>query len=225
MGLPKGAIISLSNSSDPYQPLEEKFSFTRIFLERLVSKSFKLLIITKSDLLLRDLDILSKLDVVISLTITSIKRASLMEPGAPSFERRLFALKELKKRGFKCVVRLDPVIPGINDEEIMEVLDEVLPYGDHFVLSTYKAKPDSLKRLCSAFPEKSQTLKKLYLDEGSLLRGSKYLSYERRRKLLYPLIERISAQCKTYALCRENLPEINQRKGLCDGSYLLQNHF
>lgn len=80
MSLPKGAIISLSNSSDPYQPLEEKFSFTRIFLERLVSKPFKLLIITKSDLLLRDLDILSKLDVVISLTITSIKKASLMEP-------------------------------------------------------------------------------------------------------------------------------------------------
>lgn len=223
MGLPENAIISLSNSSDPYQPLEEKWKFTRRFIEMLLDKKVKLLIITKSDLFLRDLDILSKLQVIISLTITSNKISTVIEPGAPSFERRLYALKELKKRGFKTVVRLDPVIPQINEDEIKEVLFEVLPYTDHFVLSTYKAKPDSLKRLCDLFPNKKESLKKLYLVKGIPMKGSRYLPVDVRKKLLLPLIRELRNNGKTFALCREGLDSHPLKKGFCDGSFLLDS--
>ena len=223
-GLPENALISLSNSSDPYQPLEEKWKFTRTFLEMLTYRKVKLLILTKSDLLLRDLDLLTKLKVVVSLTITSKKISSILEPNAPSFERRLLALKELKRQGLKTVVRLDPIIPGINEEEACEVLSEVLPYADHIVLSTYKAKPDSLKRLIEVFPEKKDKLKKLYLAEGVLIKGSRYLSLEQRRMLLLPLIEIIKKAGKSFGLCREGLNSLKLKRGFCDGSFLLREN-
>ncbi|PMP61423.1 MAG: radical SAM protein [Caldimicrobium thiodismutans] len=219
--LPENSIISLSNSSDPYQPLEEKFRLTREFIIRLTSKKVKLLIITKSDLILRDLDILSKLEVVIALTLTSKSLSKILEPGAPSYEKRLNALKEIKKRGFKTVVRIDPLIPEINLEEAKEVLYESLPYADHFVLSTYKAKADSLERLCKAFKERELLLKRLYLKEGIFVRGSRYLPLEIRRKILLPFIEVIEKTGKSYALCREGLKEYATKKGFCDGSFLL----
>jgi len=219
--LPENSIISLSNSSDPYQPLEEKFRLTREFLIRLASKKVNLLIITKSDLFLRDLDLLSKLKVVIALTITSKGLSEKLEPGAPPYEKRLNALKEIKKRGFKAVVRIDPLIPEINLEEAKEVLYESLPYADHYVLSTYKAKADSLERLCKAFKEKEHLLKRLYLTEGILIRGSRYLPLEIRQKLLLPFIEIIEKAGKSYALCREGLKEYTTKKGFCDGSFLL----
>lgn len=221
--IPEDTLISLSNSSDPYQPLEGKWKFTRRFLEMLLDKKIRLLIITKSDLLLRDLDLLSRLKVVISLTITSKKISSIIEPGAPSFERRLYALKELKKKGFKTVVRLDPVIPGINEDEIKEVLSEVLSYTDHFVLSTYKAKPDSFKRLSEAFPDKRDLFKELYLIKGTLIKGSRYLPSDLRKKLLRPLIEEIKKAGKTFAFCREVLEGYPSKKGFCDGSFLLDS--
>jgi len=143
-----------------------------------------------------------------------------LEKGAPSFEARLSALKELKKRGFKCVIRLDPVIPGINEEEILEVYEEVKEFADLFVVSSYKARPDSLKRLCALFPEKAPLLRELYLKKGEFIQGSYYLSHSKRFELLFPLISRLKRDGKSFAFCREGLPEYF-RKGLCDGSFLL----
>jgi len=218
--LPEGALISLSNSSDPYQPLEERFKLTRALLERLLDKKVKLLILTKSDLVLRDLDLLEKIPCVISFTITSKELSNVLERGAPSFEARLSALKELRKRGFRCVVRLDPVIPGINEEEILEVYKEVKNFADHFVLSSYKARPDSLKRLCALFPEKAPLLRELYLKRGEFIQGSRYLTLSKRLELLSPLIFCLKRDAKSFAFCREGLSEYF-RQGLCDGSFLL----
>ncbi len=219
--LPQKSLISLSNSSDPYQSLEEKYKYIRSFLEMLIGSSFKLLILTKSDLVLRDLDLLSKIPSVISLTITSNNKLSKrMEPFAPSVERRLFALKELKKRGFKVVVRIDPLIPEINVDSALEILEETLELADHFVLSSYKAKPNNLKALLSVFKDKEPKLRKLYLKEGETFQGSRYFSLEKRKELLVPFIEKLQKKGKTFALCREGLEEF-YKKGFCDGSFLL----
>lgn len=218
--LPKGSLISLSNSSDPYQPLEEKLNLTRNFLELLLDYNFKVLILTKSDLVLRDIDLLKKIKCAVTITLTSKTLSSVLEPGAPSFERRFNAIKILSKENIPVGVRLDPIIPYINEEEILEIAKEVIPYVKHVTVSTYKAKPDSLKRLSECFPKFETLWKELYYEKGEKYRGSFYLQKDLRRSL----IQKVYDVCKpfriNFATCRENLKEFI-KPGLCDGSHLI----
>ena len=218
--LPKNSLISLSNSSDPYQPLEKVYQHTKKFLELLVKKDLKVLIITKSDLVLRDLELLKQLKCAVSITITSKSLFFKLEPGAPSYEARLNAVKTLSENGIPVSVRLDPVIPGLNEKEVLEILEEIAPYVKHITSSTYKAKPDSLRRLIKAFPEKKELWERLYLKEGIKISGSFYLKKELRKKLLQPLFEKAKKFGLSFAACREGIEEF-KNPGRCDGSFLI----
>jgi len=218
--LPKNSLISLSNSSDPYQPLEKVYQHTKKFLELLIKKDLKVLIITKSDLVLRDLELLKQLKCAVSITITSKSLFSKLEPGAPSYEARLNAVKTLSENGIPVSVRLDPVIPGLNEKEVLEILEEIAPYVKHITSSTYKAKPDSLRRLIKAFPEKKELWERLYLKEGIKISGSFYLKKELRKKLLQPLFEKAKKFGLSFAACREGIEEF-KNPGRCDGSFLI----
>lgn len=218
--LPKGAVISLSNSSDPYQPLEEKYQYTRKFLELIKDLDLRLLIITKSDMVLRDLDLISREKTVISITITTKRFDRLLEPMAPSFERRLKAIIELKKKGYKVVARVDPLIPFINDSESVDIVRELFPYVDHIVVSTYKARPDSLRRLQTQFPKLSSHLKRLYLEMGSYFQNSIYLPLQIRKEILLKVTSLAKRLQLSVGLCREGIYPI-QKLGKCDGSFLL----
>ncbi|WP_245540261.1 SPL family radical SAM protein [Thermodesulfobacterium thermophilum] len=219
--LPPESLISLSNSSDPYQPLEKIYKSTRMFLDLIKGLPLKVLIITKSNLVLRDIDLLKKLKVAVAITITTKSYQARLEPGAPPFEERLLVLKVLSQEGIPTIVRIDPIIPEINEEEALEVLTEVLPFVKHVVVSTYKAKPQSLKRLIEAFPEKAKTLTALYLQKGEKKKGGIYLPEEIRRSLVKRIYHRVN-QVKGvgFATCREGLVEFSFQ-GRCDGSFLL----
>jgi len=218
--LPENSLISLSNSSDPYQPLESTYKYTRKFLELLAEKNYRILIITKSDLILRDLDLLKNLRCAVSITITSKTLTSKLEPGAPSYKKRINAIKSLYKSNIPVSVRLDPVIPGLNEKEILEILDEVAPFVKHITASTYKAKPDSLKRLTDAFPEKRVFWEELYLKGGKKLGNAIYLKDKIRYELINPLYKKAKEYGISFATCREALKEFeNPRK--CDGSFLI----
>ncbi len=221
--IPEKALISLSNSSDPYQPLEKVYEHTRKFLELIAEKNYRVLIITKSDLILRDLELLKKLKCAVSITITSKTLSSKLEPYAPSYDRRLNALKILSHEGIPISVRLDPIIPGLNEKEILEILDEVAPFVKHITTSTYKAKPDSLKRLSSVFPDKKALWERLYLKEGKRLGNAIYLKDEIRYKLIQPLYEKAKKYKISFATCREALKEF-ENPGRCDGSFLISEH-
>ena len=218
--LPENSLISLSNSSDPYQPLESTYKYTRKFLELLVEKNYRILIITKSDLILRDLDLLKNLGCAVSITITSKNLSSKLEPGAPSYERRINAIKSLYKANIPVSVRLDPVIPGLNEKETLEILDEVAPFVKHITASTYKAKPDSLKRLFDFFPEKRAFWEKLYLKEGKRLGNAIYLKDKIRYELINPLYKKAKEYKISFATCREAL-KMFENPGKCDGSFLI----
>ncbi|MFH8132551.1 MAG: radical SAM protein, partial [Candidatus Aenigmatarchaeota archaeon] len=86
--------ISVSNSSDPYVPEEEKLKLTRDCLRYFAFHDCKILLITKSDLVLRDLDILSRMRSCVSITITTLNEeiAKKLEPKAPSPEKRIKAV-------------------------------------------------------------------------------------------------------------------------------------
>lgn len=218
--LPENSLISLSNSSDPYQPLESIYKYTRKFLELLTEKNYRILIITKSDLVLRDLDLLKNLRCAVSITITSKNLSSKLEPGAPSYERRINAIKSLYKANIPVSVRLDPVIPGLNEKEILEILDEVAPFIKHITASTYKAKPDSLKRLTDTFPEKRVFWEELYLKDGKRLGNAIYLKDKIRYELINPLYKKAKEYKISFATCREAL-KMFENPQKCDGSFLI----
>ena len=218
--LPENSLISLSNSSDPYQPLESTYKYTRKFLELLAEKNYKILIITKSDLILRDLDLLKRLRCAVSITITSKTLTSKLEPGAPSYEKRLQAIKALSEAGIPVSVRLDPIIHGLNEKEILEILEEISPYVKHITASTYKAKPDSLKRLFDFFPEKRVFWEKLYLKEGKRLGNAIYLKDKIRYELINPLYKKAKEYKISFATCREAL-KMFENPQKCDGSFLI----
>ncbi|MBC7264068.1 MAG: radical SAM protein [Chloroflexi bacterium] len=118
--------IAIGTVTDPYQPLEKKYEITRACLEVLTAYDFPISILTKSALVLRDLDLLRRLqDVEVGFTITTpddgVRR--LFEPRSSPVPARLEALSELAKAGIKTWAFYGPVLPLLSDtEEQMDVL-------------------------------------------------------------------------------------------------------
>jgi len=114
----RGKDIFLSSVTDAYQPLERKYELTRKILEKLVPLGPKICIQTKSDLVLRDMDVLKKFrECEIGMTITSLddNLRKEIEPYASSVQGRLNALKTLKENGFRTYVFIGPIMPYLTD--------------------------------------------------------------------------------------------------------------
>jgi DNA repair photolyase len=124
----KPAPLALGTNTDPYQPLERRLGLTRQVLQVLADCRHPLTIVTKSDLVLRDLDILAPLArqrlarVMISVTTLDRRLARLMEPRAPTPARRLAAMAALNRAGVPCGVMVAPMIPALNDGELDRIL-------------------------------------------------------------------------------------------------------
>jgi len=107
--------VYMSSISDPYQPVEKELKLTRSILENL-DKRTKLAIQTKSDLVLRDIDLLKEFKTIqVGLTINSLsgKAKKIFEPFSPSNEARVKALKTLKENGIETYTFVSPIIPGL----------------------------------------------------------------------------------------------------------------
>ncbi|CAN5272575.1 PA0069 family radical SAM protein [soil metagenome] len=120
--------IALGANTDPYQPIERDYRITRQVLEVLSQFDHPVGIVTKSALVLRDLDILKPMaerglvKVAVSVTTLKPKLARAMEPRASTPIKRLAALERLSAAGVPTVVMAAPMIPGLNDSEIEAIL-------------------------------------------------------------------------------------------------------
>lgn len=115
---PRRGTVMLSSVTDAYQAVERKYGLTRACLKLLSRTGLRVSILTKSDLVLRDLDILKELDNVrVGFTITTADEilARRLEPGAPPSSRRLKAIEKLAGAGIKTWVFVAPIIPGLTD--------------------------------------------------------------------------------------------------------------
>jgi len=219
--------VSMSNSSDPYPKMEKSAKITRGTLNLLKKYDFPVLVLTKSDLVTRDLDILSSMKAVVSLTITTADEnlARKLEPFAPPPERRIRALYELSSHGIPTIVRIDPIIPGINDSphEIEDLVRELAGAGiRQIIASTYKAKPDNFKRLIHVFRDREEKLREIYYRNNEMIRGIRYAPRDLRMSLL-GTVKRIADRYSIpFSVCREGLP-LNTAP-TCDGSHLLHNN-
>jgi DNA repair photolyase len=217
--------IDISTSSDPYPPEEERHRLTRWTLEQLLPRGYRVLIITKGALVARDRDILARGNAAVTVTITTLDAglAAKLEPGAPPPRERLRALRLLSEAGVPVGIRLDPVFPSLTDseEQVRNVLEAAREAGARFVVtSTYKARPDNLKRMLSAFPELEKRYTRLYRVEGEWMHGYWYLPREIRRRMM-ELVRGIALRLGyEFATCREGFPDMHTAP-TCDGSHLI----
>jgi DNA repair photolyase len=120
--------IAMGANTDPYQPIERQYRITRSILETLAQYDHPVGIVTKSNLVVRDLDILGPMAkkglVKVFVSVTTVDRALArrMEPRAPTPERRLEAIARLSDAGVPVGVMAAPIIPAINDCEIETIL-------------------------------------------------------------------------------------------------------
>jgi len=117
-----GEEIAIGTATDPYQPAEKRFAVTRAILEELARhRGLEIGIVTKSNLILRDVDVLrqvsraNKLFVNLTITTLNAELARILEPRAPRPDLRLDAMKKLNQAGVAAGVICAPVLPGITD--------------------------------------------------------------------------------------------------------------
>jgi len=128
-------VIALGANTDPYQPIERTYRITRQVLEVLDRASHPVGIVTKSQLIVRDIDILSRMaargivKVAISVTTLDRRLARSMEPRATTPARRLAAVRALAEAGIPTAVMVAPIIPALNDSEIEAILAEAKEAG------------------------------------------------------------------------------------------------
>ena len=120
----QGEHIAIGTATDPYQPAEREFGATRAILEQMAErKGLSVSITTKSDQVVRDLDLLrriaahSSISVNLSITTLRTRLARMLEPRAPRPDLRMNAVRELRRAGISAGVFAMPVLPGITDRE------------------------------------------------------------------------------------------------------------
>lgn len=217
----KGEIVSIANSSDPYPRMEAEAGLTRKCLVILSQHDCRIQIITKSTLVTRDTDVLSRIPCTVALTITTDDEntAKLMETHAPSPTERLKAIETLTQKGIPVSVRVDPIIPFVNDNP-EKLITTLAGMGvKHVTASTYKAKPDNWRRLATAMPKIAEKLTPLYFEKGEKTAGYTLLPTELRLKLLKNIRRLAMENGMQFGVCREGLSRLNTAS--CDGSWLM----
>ena len=146
-------VVALSGNTDCYQPVERRLAITRKCLEVFLEFRNPVTIITKNALITRDLDILQQLAarnlVHVTLSITSLKRplTAMMEPRTSRPEQRLATIAALHEAGIPVGVNVAPLIPGLNDEEVPNILEAAAARGAQWAHYIMVRLPGTVKPL------------------------------------------------------------------------------
>lgn len=198
----------MSASSDPYPPLEKKLRLTRECLSLLSEHGWRILIETKGDFADRDNKLLRNGVVAVTITTDDDSLAGKLEPHAPPPSSRL---KMLERLGTEKVVRIDPVIPGVNEEQ-EGLIKTLSALGvKQIVSSTFKPRALSWSRFSSAFPEEARRLDKEYIRTGNAW----YLPENTRYRLMKGIQELCKKHGLSFSSCREGFPELQTAKTCC----------
>jgi DNA repair photolyase len=210
----------ISPATDPYQPLEKSHEITRNCLHSLISHGFPILIVTKSSLVTRDIDILKRGVVAVAITVTTIddQKSRIIEPRASTSTQRLTALKTLATAGITALARIDPIIPTFTDNETeIQALVRTLAEAEikHVTASTLKPVKGFFATLKQVNPNLYNKLWPLYKD-GKWIKGYKYLPTLHRREIIEKVGKLVTDEGITFGSCREGFKELNT--SICDGT-------
>ncbi|MGQ9543030.1 MAG: radical SAM protein [Candidatus Bathyarchaeia archaeon] len=224
-GIDRKLPIIMASSSDPYLHLEDRLGLTRETIKILREYSNRFLIVTKSDLVTRDIDLLKDSMAAVSITVTTLSGdyAEMLEPAAPKPLKRLKAIERLCEHNIPCSARIDPIIPGVNSDDayLSELVRRLAETGvRHVIASTYKAREDSFRRLIQTFPRLEAPLRELYYKRGSRIGGARYLPLELRLKLILKVKKEAERCGMSFASCREGLSQL-QSSASCDSTHMI----
>lgn len=219
----KPQTIALSGNTDCYQPVERKLKLTQECLRIFLGFQNPVSIITKNHLVMRDVDILSKLaamdlvSVTVSVTTLLPELATAMEPRASGPNKRLETIEYLSRKGIPVGVNVAPIIPGLNEEEIPSILRAASERGAKWASYVLLRLPGSTKPLFldwlnRSMPNRSskvvhaiKNLRKGQLSDPQF--GSRMEGIGKRAKLLQKYFQIASKAC-----------------GLSNSYYKLSNH-
>jgi DNA repair photolyase len=137
----EGKYIFLSSVTDPYLPLEHKYQLTRRIIEKLIPLKPVLGILTKSDLILRDIDLIKqfeKSEVGFSFSTLDEKIRKEVEPAAKPVKNRINALKEIHEAGIKTYVFISPILPYLTDWK--DIIEKTRDHADYFMFENLNIK-------------------------------------------------------------------------------------
>ncbi|PYT08901.1 MAG: radical SAM protein [Acidobacteria bacterium] len=158
-------VIALGANTDPYQPAERKLGISRRLLEVFAAFNHPVAIVTKSNLVLRDLDLLAPMAarrlacVMISVTTLDPELARGMEPRAPAPRKRIDAIRTLSDAGVPAGVLASPMIPALNDSELERILEAAASAGARWAGYVLLRLPHEVKRIFTEWLEASHPLK------------------------------------------------------------------
>ena len=176
-------VIGISTVTDPYQPVEKKFNLSRFCLEQILRYDFPVCIQTKSDLVTRDIDIISKFtdsEVMFSIGTLDDNQRKKLEPFSSTINDRLKAMKRFKEVGIKTTVFFGPIYPTIKFEEISDIVETFVDYGaSEIMMDKFNLKPGIWNNVQEAFPyhknliEDKQFYKKIFFETLKICKEKK----------------------------------------------------
>jgi len=170
----KPGVVGISTVTDAYQPVEKKCKLTRYCLEQLLIYDFPICIQTKSNLVIRDIDIISKFsnaEVMLSIATLNDNERKLLEPNSSSIQDRLNTIQNFSDIGIKSSVFFGPIYPTIKFDDAPEIIDTFVQYGaTEIMVDKLNLKPGIWKNIESTLDKNLNILdifsKKLFEDEN-----------------------------------------------------------
>ena len=137
--------VGISTVTDPYQPVEKKYKLTRYCLEQLLKVDYPICIQTKSDLVIRDIDIISKFskpEVMMSIATLNDSERKMLEPNSSTIQERLNVLKKYNDAGIKTSVFFGPIYPTIKLGDMPSIIDTFIEHGaKEIMVDGFNLKP------------------------------------------------------------------------------------
>jgi DNA repair photolyase len=182
-------VVGIGTVTDGYQPVEKKYEVTRFSLEQLVKEDFPICIQTKSDLVLRDQDLISQFsDSEVGFTVAFLNESTrkLFEPSASSIDRRLSALRTLSDGGVKTWAFIGPILPHVSLDELLALAGRISDTGvDHVLVDKLNLKRSTRKNILKCLDGKSPELHSIYSGNIS--------DKERYRKVATAIIQELES--------------------------------
>jgi len=214
--------INLGSNTDPYQPIEKRYHVTRDCLEVLAQTRHPVTIITKGNLILRDLELLAGMarerlaSVTISLTTLQPELKRTLEPRTASPQARLEVIRELSAAGIPVGVLVAPVIPAVNDSEIEALIEAASAAGAHwaghiFLRLPHEVAPLFRDWLDAHMPQRAEHVMSLVRQSrGGKENSSEFGERMRGTGLFAEMIrKRFRLACKRYGMNLIPRPELD----------------
>lgn len=214
-----GELIVFSGNTDCYQPIEASYGLTRACLEICADYRNPVAVITKGALVLRDLDLLSRLQreawvrVYFSIPFSADAMARLVEPHAPSVAKRFEAMKVLSEAGIATGLSIAPIIPGLNDDDIPELLRRGREAGASTAMSSLLRLSGSveqvfLARMRETFPDRvGKVMSRIREVRDGRMTDGAFFRRQQGTGTYWKMVERLFEVSKRRAGFSEEVPD------------------